>query len=90
MIIACEGAKNNIRDDEELKKSDKSITKILTDLISKYVSNGNNKDMKDNLNYKLFNIDILLNTDVEVSSIDISLCEKYSRYALELLVSSKN
>jgi len=76
MIIACEGAKNNIRDDDEIKKSDKSISKILTDLISKYVKEGDNKDMKDNLNYKLFNIDILLNTDVEVSSIDISLCEK--------------
>lgn len=79
IILACTGVKQSILDDEELKNSKKDITEIIVERVKAEVSSNPNMDLKENLNFKLFNLDLIICTDTNVSNTDVMLADRLSR-----------
>jgi len=71
--------KQSILDDEELKNSKKDITEIIVERVKAEVSSNPNMDLKENLNFKLFNLDLIICTDTNVSNTDVMLADRLSR-----------
>lgn len=78
-LIVCEGAKNRIVDDEEAQNSKESMATILMDRIKAMVKQGHNDDMKENLNFKLFDMNLMICADTNVSVTDLDMSERLSR-----------
>lgn len=90
VIMVCLGVKQNICDDEELKNSNKSITEIIVDQIKAQVKSHKNEDLKENLNFKLFNLDLIICTDTNVTNSDVVLADSLSRWAINEMFSDNN
>jgi len=79
IIIVCDGVKNQIVDDEVKKNSVESITSIITNLIKEEINSKGNEDIIENLNFKLFDMNLMICTDTKISVTDLNLSEMLSR-----------
>jgi len=77
--LACTGVKQRIIDDADLKNSKKDITDIIVERVKAEVGEMVNMDLKENLNFKLFNLDLIICTDTNVSNMDVMLADRLSR-----------
>ena len=82
VIIVCDGVKNNIADDDDLKDNGDSMTKIITDMLKTEVKLRGNDDVVDNLNFKLFDMNLMICTDTKVSVTDLNMSDLLGRYAV--------
>lgn len=79
IIIVCDGVKNKIVDDEEVKLSADSMTKIITDMVKREVKERGNEEIIDNLNFKLFDMNLMICTDTKVSVTDLNMSDLLGR-----------
>lgn len=90
VIIVCDGVKNNIADDDDLKNNGDSMTKIITDMVKTEVKLRGNDDVVDNLNFKLFDMNLMICTDTKVSVTDLNMSDLLGRYAVNEMFEELN
>lgn len=82
--------KNNIADDDDLKNNGDSMTKIITDMVKTEVKLRGNDDVVDNLNFKLFDMNLMICTDTKVSVTDLNMSDLLGRYAVNEMFEELN
>lgn len=79
IIIVCDGVKNKIADDPEIKNNNQSMTTIILNMVKEEVNARGNEEIIDNLNFKLFDMNLMICSDDKISVTDLNMTDLLGR-----------